>query len=71
MLVILTTVFQFAYLLSARQPCEPVRRWANRLATYDYRILRYITLNENARPLPFQDFPAELEPPAADITFPG
>jgi len=67
-LVAVTTVFQCVYLLITREPCEPVRRFANQLSTYAYRTLRYLTFNETDRPFPFREFPPELEPPAAEIT---
>ncbi len=69
MLVVLTAVFQFVYLLITLEPCEPLRRFANKLAAYAYRTLRYLTLNENDKPFPFREFPAELEPPSAEVTY--
>jgi hypothetical protein len=32
-------------------------------------VWRYITLNSSERPFPFAEFPAELEPPEAEISF--
>ena len=43
--------------------------FANKVATYAYRLMRYMTLNENLRPFPFSDFPAEIELPDEEITF--
>jgi hypothetical protein len=46
-----------------------VRKFANQAAAYGYRVMRYLTLNENVRPFPFQDFPQELEPPEEGVVF--
>jgi hypothetical protein len=67
MLVVLTTIFQFVYLLITMETCEPIRRLANKLSTFAYRTLRYLTLNENQKPFPFQEFPEELEPPVTEV----
>jgi hypothetical protein len=68
-LVLLTTLFQFALLLITRRHSEPVRAFANRLISYEYRIWRYISLNSSQRPFPFAEFPPEVEPPEAKISF--
>jgi len=62
-------VFQFIYLFSTREVNESVRQFTNRLSAYGYRVFRYITLNENQRPFPFNDLPQELEPSEEQITF--
>jgi hypothetical protein len=67
MLVVVTTIFQFIYLLITLETCEPIRRLANKLSTFAYRTLRYLTLNENQKPFPFQEFPDELEPPVSEV----
>jgi D-alanyl-lipoteichoic acid acyltransferase DltB (MBOAT superfamily) len=67
MLVVVTTIFQFIYLLIFMETCEPIRRLANKLSTFAYRCLRYLTLNENQKPFPFQEFPEEMEPPASEV----
>jgi Domain of unknown function (DUF4389) len=67
MLVVVTTLFQFIYLLIALETCEPIRRLANKLSTFGYRCLRYLTLNENQKPFPFQEFPEELELPVTEV----
>ena len=69
-LVILTTLFQFALLLITLQHSEPVRSFANRVISYEYRIWRYVSLNSSQRPFPFAEFPAELERPEAGVSFP-
>jgi hypothetical protein len=65
----LSVIFQFIYLLITRKCSEPVRRFANKLTTYTYKVMRYLTLNENLRPFPFSDFPDEMEPPETQEAF--
>jgi len=48
---------------------EPARTFANQVATYGYRVMRYLTLNENQRPFPFSDFPAAIELPDEEVRF--
>ncbi len=68
-LIKLSLVFQYILLFITLKPSEPVRRVANQLAVYAYRLLRYITLNSNARPFPFSEFPKELEPAEGEVRF--
>jgi hypothetical protein len=68
-LINLATVFQYILLLITLSPSEPVRRVSNQLAVYGYRVMRYLTLNDNQRPFPFSDFPQEMEPPAGEVRF--
>lgn len=68
-LIQLATVFQYIMLLITLSPSEPVRRVSNQLAVYGYRVMRYLTLNDNVRPFPFTDFPKELEPPVSEVRF--
>ena len=68
-LINLATAFQYILLLITLSPSEPVRRFANQLAAYGYRVMRYLTLNDNVRPFPFSDFPQEMEPPASEVRF--
>ncbi len=51
-----------ATLITRRPPGPRVREFANRTLSYAYRILRYLTYNEETPPFPFRDFPAEVEP---------
>lgn len=67
--VMLTTFFQYLYLFINKTHSEPVRKFANQAAAFGYRVMRYLTLNDNSRPFPFQEFPAELEPPEENVTF--
>lgn len=68
-LVVLTTLFQFALLLITLKHSEPLRAFANRVVTYAYRIWRYVSLNSSQRPFPFAEFPADIEPPEAEVRF--
>ena len=65
----LTVVFQYTYLLITQQYNQPVRVFANKTAVYAYRVMRYLGLNENARPFPFSDFPQELEASEGPVQF--
>jgi len=59
------TLFSLVFaLITKRPPGDRVRQFANRTASYLYRVLRYLTYNESEPPFPFADFPQELEPPA-------
>jgi hypothetical protein len=71
LLIQLSALFQYGYLLVARRRSEPVRRFTNTLSHYAYRLMRYVTLNENARPFPFARYPddAECEKPAGQVIF--
>ena len=68
-IVLLITLFEYFILLITLQHNEPARAFGNRVATYGYRVMRYLTLNENQRPFPFADFPAEIEPPDGEVRF--
>jgi D-alanyl-lipoteichoic acid acyltransferase DltB (MBOAT superfamily) len=68
-LIKLTTVFQYVLLLVTLSSSEPVRRFANQLTAYAYRVMRYLTLNDNERPFPFTEFPKELEPSVSEVKF--
>ncbi|MDO9071618.1 MAG: DUF4389 domain-containing protein [Deltaproteobacteria bacterium] len=68
-IVLLITLFEYFILLITLRPNEPARTFANKVATYGYRVMRYLTLNENQRPFPFSDFPAEIELPDEEVRF--
>ena len=68
-IVVLITLFEYFFLLITLQHNEPARTFANKVATYGYRVMRYLTLNESQRPFPFTDFPAEIEPPEGEVRF--
>jgi hypothetical protein len=59
----MTTLIQYVILLITRSYSEPLRSFSNKAAAYVYKIIRYITLNDNTRPFPFTDFPQEIESP--------
>lgn len=69
MVVVLTTFFQYLYLFINKTHSEPARKFSNQAAVYGYRVMRYLTLNDNSRPFPFREFPPELEPPEDKVTF--
>jgi hypothetical protein len=62
-------VFQYIYMLITRRASEPVRRFGNKVNTYAYRVMRYVTIAENPLPFPFNDFPEEIEPPEEPAVF--
>jgi Domain of unknown function (DUF4389) len=63
------TLVQYAILLITRSYSEPLRGFSNKAAAYVYRLIRYITLNENTKPFPFTDFPQEIEKPEEPVKF--
>jgi hypothetical protein len=69
LLIQLTVLFQYVYLFVTRTQSQPATRFANRLAVYVYRMVRYMGLNEQQRPFPFRDFPDEMEPTEASSPF--
>jgi D-alanyl-lipoteichoic acid acyltransferase DltB (MBOAT superfamily) len=68
-IISLIALFQFVYLLLALKYSEPGRQFSNRLSVYQYQVMRYLTLCDNQRPFPFQEFPGELEATAPEVTF--
>jgi hypothetical protein len=68
--IVLTTLFQYVYLLVTLQHSEPVRAFANKVIGYGYHVWRFISLNENRRPFPFTELPGELEGPEEKVNFP-
>lgn len=68
-IVLLITLFEYFILLITLRHNEPARTFGNQVAAYGYRVMRYLTLNDNQRPFPFADFPAEIEPPDAEVRF--
>lgn len=68
--IVLTTLFQYVYLLVTLQPSEPVRVFANKVIGYGYHVWRFISLNDNRRPFPFTELPGELEAPEGEVKFP-
>ena len=68
-LINLATIFEYIVLLITLKPNEPVRRFANQVAAYGYRVMRYLTLNDNTRPFPFSELPQDMEPPVSEVKF--
>ena len=64
-----SVLFQYVYLLISKTYNNPVRNFTNKVSIYAYRVLRYVTLNENERPYPFHDYPGELELPEEEVFF--
>ncbi|MDX9708160.1 MAG: DUF4389 domain-containing protein [Trichloromonas sp.] len=69
LVVQVTVLGQYLYLLVVGTPSEPLRKFGSRVADYSYRVIRYLTLNENERPYPFTRFPGEIEPPDSEARF--
>ncbi len=69
LILLLSTLFQFIYLLITSRHSEPLRRFCNKLASYAYKIIRYITLNDSSKPFPFAEFPKELEPSEIHVAY--
>ena len=69
LIVQVTAVFQFVYLLITQRYSKPLKTFSNKVATYAYRVIRYVTLNDNIRPFPFNDFPSEMEKPEEPVRF--
>jgi D-alanyl-lipoteichoic acid acyltransferase DltB (MBOAT superfamily) len=68
-IILLITLFEYLILLITLRHNEPARAFANKVATYGYRVMRYLTLNDNRRPFPFADFPVEIELPDEEVRF--
>ena len=64
-----TVLFQFVYLLISRTYSVPLVNFSNKAATYLYKVARYATLNDNIRPFPFSDFPPEMERSGSPVKF--
>lgn len=64
-----SVLFQYVYLLISKTYSEPVRNFTNKVSVYAYKVLRYVTLSENNKPYPFQDFPQIMELLEAEVFF--
>ncbi len=62
-LVFLMVIFQIIHALIAQRPNSRLIGFANHTIAYFYRVMRYLTFNEEAVPFPFSGFPAEIEEP--------
>lgn len=68
-LIQMITLMQYVILLITRSYSEPLRSFSNKAAAYVYRLIRFITLNDNTRPFPFTEFPSEMESPEGPAKF--
>jgi len=62
-------LFQYVYLFITKTYSKPVRKFSNKVSFYAYRVMRYVTLNENTLPFPFADFPEEKDAPVSPVRF--
>lgn len=62
-LVFLIVIFQIIYTLIAERPNSWLIGFANYTIAYFYRVIRYLTFNEDRVPFPFSRFPEEIEKP--------
>jgi len=69
LIIQITVLFQYVYLFVTMEHSDPVRRFSNKVAVFAYRLMRYVTLNENTRPFPFADFPHEMHVPEPEPDF--
>jgi Domain of unknown function (DUF4389) len=68
-IVQVSVLFQYVYLIISKTYSSPVRNFTNKVSIYAYKVLRYVTLNENKKPYPFHDFPEEMESPESEVFF--
>jgi len=64
-----SVIFQYVYLFISKTYNNPIRNFTNKVSVYAYKVLRYVTLNENEKPYPFKDFPKEFELPETEVLF--
>lgn len=69
LIVQIAVVFQYIFLFITLDYNKPVRIFSNKLATYTYDVIRYLTLNKNQRPFPLNEFPEALEEPEEQVSF--
>ena len=69
LIIQVSVLFQYIYLLISKTYNNPVRNFTNKVSIYAYTVLRYVTLNENEKPYPFNDFPEEKELPGEEVLF--
>lgn len=69
MIIQLCVLFQYVYLFITTDYNQPVRNFSNKVTVYAYRLMRYVTLNENLRPFPFREFPPEIDLPETKVSF--
>ena len=64
-----SVIFQYVYLLISKTSNNPIRNFSNKVSVYAYRVLRYVTLNGNEKPFPFNNFPKKIELPDKEVFF--
>jgi len=69
MLLSFVTIVQYVILLITTSYNSNLRDFSNKLISYEYKMMRYITLNENECPYPFADFPKVIERPDETVQF--
>jgi len=69
LIIQVAVLFQYVYLFITMGHSDPVRRFSNKVAVFTYRLIRYVTLNENTRPFPFAEFPQEMDEPEPEPDF--
>jgi hypothetical protein len=67
--IYLTALVQYVFLFITKKPSPPVRRFGNQAAAYGYRVMRFLTVNDNPAPFPFREFPEAVEPPEEEVRF--
>ncbi len=60
--IFILVIFQFIFLFIFTKHSEPIKTLSHKLTVYLYRVLRYVTFNENLKPYPFSKFPVIIEP---------
>lgn len=64
-----SVIFQYVFLFITKTYNNPMRKFSNKVSVYAYKVMRYVTLNENRLPFPFQDFPKEMDSPETEDFF--
>jgi len=69
--ILVLTVLQFLILFLFVKHVDAIKSLSHMLTVYAYKVLRYLTLNDNKKPFPFSSIPDEFEPPEeTDLTNP-
>ena len=56
-----SVLFQYVYLLISKTYSNPIRNFTNKVSVYAYKVLRYVTLNENEKPYRSEEHTSELQ----------
>lgn len=69
--ILVLTTLQFLILFLFVKHVDPIKSLSHMLTVYAYKVLRYMSLNENGKPFPFSSLSEELEPAEeTDLTNP-